>query len=210
MTTPQLETIQEICYPLSLYKSSCFVLPGYSGKKFELHSNSISQLPKFFRLDKEDAYILLHEFNDVCNMINIPDINTNAIKLRFISFALKNDAKSWMFTLPPNSIHTRVEFYVVFVMKFYPLHKTIQAKNTISNIHQEVNESFWKYFERFTKMLAKCPNHGINKAQQCQILYEGLNFPTKTVVESMCPTGFMKLNEIQAWDFCEELVEGTM
>ena len=51
---------------------------------------------------------------------------------------------------------------------------------------QESSEPFWKYFERFKDLLAQCPHHGIEKWRQCQILYDGLDYQTKTLLETMC------------------------
>jgi hypothetical protein len=61
--------------------------------KFELKSDYISQLPNFRGLDKEDVYFFLKEFNEVYQMMKVPYLFMDAIKLRYISFALKDAAK---------------------------------------------------------------------------------------------------------------------
>ena len=59
-------------------------------------------------------------------------------------------------------------------------------------------------------MLSQCPHHGIEKWRLCQIAYEGLDYPTKTMLESMCQGNFLKNDEEKAWEFLEDLVEKTM
>ena len=55
---------------------------------------------------------------------------------------------------------------------------------------QEPSEQFWRYFERFKEAfkVPPCPmsSHGIEKWRQCQILYDGLDYSTKTLLETMC------------------------
>ena len=50
-------------------------------------------LPKFLGNETEDAYIFILEFKEVCIMIKMRELTEDAIKLRFIPFALKDKAK---------------------------------------------------------------------------------------------------------------------
>jgi len=61
--------------------------------------------------------------------------------------------------------------------------------------------------ERFKDLLAQCSHHGIEKWQQCQILYDGLDYPTKTLFETLCQGEFYKKNENQGWDLFKGLAE---
>jgi len=72
---------------------------------------------------------------------------------------------------------------------------------------QETNEPFWKYFEQFKDLLVQCPHHRIEKWRQCQILYDGLDYQTKTLLETMCQEKFLKKDENQGWDLFEVLAE---
>jgi len=72
---------------------------------------------------------------------------------------------------------------------------------------QESNEPFWKYFEWFKDLLVQCPHHGIEKWRQCQILYDRLDYQTKTLLETMCQGKFLKKDENQGWDLFEALAE---
>ena len=46
-------------------------------------------------------------------------------------------------------------------------------------------------------LLAQCPHHGVEKKRQCQILYDGLDYQTKTLLEIMCQGGFLQKDENQ-------------
>lgn len=202
--------LESRCYPMRTTQPSCIRLPPVNGNNFELKSNYIGQLPKFTGLESEDAYWFINEFEEVCSMMKLQQLTDDAVRLRFIPFALKDNAKKWLYSLPVNSITTWDQFCRAFLKKYYPLHKTIKIRNDINSCKQKMGESFWKFFERFKDLLAQCPHHGVEKWRLCQIIYEGLNMSSRTMLESMCQGAFMKKNEEEAWEFLEEFSEKTM
>ena len=90
-----------------------------------------------------------------------------------------------MHSLPPNSISTRDGFMRVLLRKYFPNGKTVKLRNEINHFVQLRKESFYKYFERFKILFAQCPHRGLEHWQLCQIIYEGLDEATKTMVKSM-------------------------
>ncbi|GAV67047.1 gag-asp_proteas domain-containing protein, partial [Cephalotus follicularis] len=64
--------------------------------------------------------------------------------------------------------------------------------------------------ERFKDLLLECPHHGLNTWHLCQIIYEGIDYQTKQLVESMCPDGITSYtDENDAWNFLLDLGERT-
>ena len=61
-------------------------------------------LPKFTGI--EDAYIFIRKFEEVCAIMKLQQLLENEIKLRLINFALKDNAKKWLYSLPNQSITT--------------------------------------------------------------------------------------------------------
>ena len=123
---------------------------------------------------------------------------------------MKDLAKKWLYSLEAGSISSWDNFVKAFLKKFYPVHKTAQIRKTILQFKQTANEPFWKYFERFKDLIAQCPHHGIEKWRLCQALYDGLEYQTKTLLESMCQGGFLKRNENEGWLLYEELADNTI
>jgi len=64
-------------------------------------------------------------------MIKISHLADDAIRLRFIPFALKNLAKKWLYSLAVGSITFCDGFIKVFLKKFYPIHKTALVRKNI-------------------------------------------------------------------------------
>jgi len=87
-------------------------------------------LPKFTRI--EDAYLFLCEFEEACNTIYFHNVQIDVVKLRFVPFALKDNAKRWMYSLPTNSTSTWNNFVKIFLQKYFPKGKTIKLRNKIN------------------------------------------------------------------------------
>jgi len=153
-------------------------------------------LPKFS--GEGDVYLFLSEFEEVCSMMQFSNVSQDVVRLRFIPFALKDSVKEWMHSLPANFIFTWDGFVRVFFRKYFPNGKTTKLRNEINHFLQLEKESFWKCFERFKLLLAQCPDHGLERWQLCQIIYEDLDQSTRTMVESMCQGGFLNKSETEA------------
>jgi len=75
-------------------------------------------------------------------MMKIAQLGDNAVKLRFVPFALKDLAKKWLYNLAENAITSWYDFTKVFLKKFYHIHKTALIRKNIMQCKQEPNEPF--------------------------------------------------------------------
>ena len=64
-------------------------------------------------------------------MIKISYLVDDAIRLKFIPFALKDLAKKWLYSLAVSSIKLWDGFIKVFLKKFYPIHKIAFIRKNI-------------------------------------------------------------------------------
>ena len=81
------------CYLLKSFIPSCIKLSTSTENNYELKPQFISMLPKFTGSDSEDVYIFISEFEEVCVMMKVQQLSYDAIRLRFITFALTDNAK---------------------------------------------------------------------------------------------------------------------
>lgn len=206
---PEL-SLRDRCYPTRSSLPTCFRLPAVLGTNYEIKPQYINMLPKFHGLDTEDAYVFVSDFQQICLMMRLQTLSEDSVKLRLIPFALKDGAKQWLLSLAPNSISTWDEFQRIFLKKYYPNHKTAKIRSDIYQFRHKAGEPFWKYFDRFKNLLILCPHHGIDKWKLCQIIYDGLDFQQKALLESMCQGKFLDKEPTAAWDYLEEWSEQTI
>jgi len=125
MTQPT--SLQDRFYPIRTSFPSCIQLSLIGDNNFEL----INPLPKFHGLEFEDAYFFIREFEKVCLMIKISHLLDDAIRLRFISFSLKDLAKKWLYSLAAGFITLSDGFIKAFLKKFYPICRTALIRKNI-------------------------------------------------------------------------------
>ena len=111
--------------------------------------------------------------------------------------------------------HNKLNYYIGRVCcslseKFFPIHKTARIRSEINQFRQRDKEPFWRYLKRFKDLLSQCPHHAIEKWRLCQIIYEGVDYNSKTLLESMSHGDFMRTTDDVAWIFLEEIAEKTM
>ncbi|GJW95754.1 zf-CCHC domain-containing protein [Tanacetum coccineum] len=54
----------------------------------------------------------------------------------------------------------------------------------INNSQQEPDESLFRAWERFKELLMKCPQHYLTDMQKVILFYNGLDVPTKQILDS--------------------------
>lgn len=64
--------------------------------------------------------------------------------------------------------------------------------------------------ERFKDLLIQRDHHGFEKIRLVQIVFEGIDCPTKQMVESFYNGDFMQKTADDAWIFLEETAENTL
>ena len=102
--TNQTQTLKDLCYPVGSIQPSCIRLPQPTANNFEIKPKIINMLPKFTGI--EDAYIFIKEFEEVYAPMRLQQLLEDEIKLRLINFALKDNAKKWLYSLPNQSVMT--------------------------------------------------------------------------------------------------------
>jgi len=55
----------------------------------------------------------------------------DAIRLRFVPFALKDLSRKWLYSLATGSISSWDGFIKIFLKKFYPIHKSTLVRKDI-------------------------------------------------------------------------------
>uniref|UniRef100_A0A803PYS9 Retrotransposon gag domain-containing protein n=1 Tax=Cannabis sativa TaxID=3483 RepID=A0A803PYS9_CANSA len=90
------------------------------------------------------------------------ELGDDAIRLRLFPFLLRDRAKSWLVSLPPNSINTWEGLALKFLFKFFPPTKVARLRSEINNFIQQdtsgrafIKKSSIKAYELLDEMAMK-------------------------------------------------------
>ncbi|GJZ80787.1 hypothetical protein Tco_0645781 [Tanacetum coccineum] len=71
-----------------------------------------------------------------------------------------------------------------FLNKYCPPTHIAKKMEEINNFQQEPDESLFQAWERFKKLLMKCPHHYLTDMQEVILFYNGLDVPTRQILDS--------------------------
>ncbi|KAG9442016.1 hypothetical protein H6P81_017870 [Aristolochia fimbriata] len=114
---------------------------------FEIKTQILSMIQnnyQFGGLSNEDPNEHIEKFLEICDTFKFKDVTNEAVWLRLFPFTLRDRAKNWYHTLPPESIRTWDELQRKFLGKYFPPAKTIKLRNAISNFMQEHDEQLYE------------------------------------------------------------------
>nr|GEY85627.1 reverse transcriptase domain-containing protein [Tanacetum cinerariifolium] len=132
-------------------------------------------MDQFFRLEKGNHHDHIHWFNKFTSTIKYRDVPNSVIKLILFPFSLARAARRWLEKEPPRSITTWEDLVSKFINELFPLSRTTNLRNEISNFQQRFDESFHEAWGRYKDLLRACPHHGFTELHQLATFYNALN-----------------------------------
>eukprot|EP00257_Ricinus_communis_P025962 XP_025013376.1 uncharacterized protein LOC107261380 [Ricinus communis] len=166
-------TLRELAAPNVDQQPLCIQYPDLE-VAFKLKSGLIHLLPTLHGLENEDPHKHLKEFHVVCSSMRPQGLSEEKIKMHAFPFSLADRVNDWLFYLPSGSITTSTDMARAFLDKFFPASRAASIRREICGIKQKDVETLHEYWERFKKLCASCPQHGITEQLLIQYFYEGL------------------------------------
>ncbi|CAN6547921.1 unnamed protein product [Malus baccata var. baccata] len=201
-------TLRELAMPNTDQQPLCITYPN-AGGGFELKSGMIHYLPKFHGFSTEDANKHLMEFHVVCSGMRPANVDEEQVKLRAFPFTLEAKAKEWLYNLPPGSMNTWNQVKQAFLEQYFPATKAASIRKDICAIRQQHGEPFGDYYERFTHLVASCPNHQISEHLLIQYFYEGLCGTDRIMLDAASGGAFMDKTPINAKALLKNIAGNT-
>nr|GEX15040.1 hypothetical protein [Tanacetum cinerariifolium] len=157
--------------------AEAIVVPSILAEQFELKHSLINMMTseQFFGLEKDNPHDHIRWFNKITSTIKYKDAPNSVIKLILFLFSLAGAARRWLEKEPPRSITTWDDIVSKFINEFFPLSRTTNLHNEISNFQQKFDESFHEVWERYKDLLRACPHHGFTELHQLDTFYNAIN-----------------------------------
>ncbi|GKE48304.1 hypothetical protein Tco_1479562, partial [Tanacetum coccineum] len=120
----------------------------------------------------------------ILDLFHIPNITIDQVVLRAIHVSLTRAASRWLRNKPSGSITTWEDLKTKFQSKYCPPARIAKKMEKINNFQQEPDENLYQSWERFKELLMKCPQHYLTDLQEVVLFYNGLDVPTKQILDS--------------------------
>ena len=137
---------------------SCIQL-GEATRNYELKNVHFTLLPSFYGIPNEDPLIFIRDFYAIVQTFSLQGIMKDQLRMRCFPYTLKNRAKGWLMTLPPNSLRIWAVVYEKFTGKFYSHQKTTELRTKIATFAQIEGEPFHEAWDQFKQLLIQCPHY---------------------------------------------------
>ena len=209
---PDVATMDTHLRPIKDYVIPLSVTPPMIGRSaiqannFELKSITLQLLQgiQFHGLVHENPNAHILNFLEVRDTVKCNGVSDEAIRLRSFPCSLKEKAKHWLISEPPDSIKSWDELVNKFLAQFFPPAKAAKLRIDISNFCQYEGETFYEAWGRFKDLLRKCTHHSFTKWMQVHH-FNGLSAPMRTLIDASVGGTIMGKNEVEAYQILENI-----
>ena len=112
----------------------------------------------------------------MANTVKLNGVRPDVIKLQLFPFSLRDVAATWFDSLLVGPVNTWEELVETFMSRFFPQALTAKSRGEIIVLKQGGDKSLYTSWERFKRLLKRCPMHGIDLTTLMDIFYHAMNY----------------------------------
>ena len=193
-------TMEDLWRPVIREDYSAMGAPVVDANNFELKLALITmvQQNQFTRHPYEDPNVHMGRFLRMANTVKMNGVRSDVIKLKLFPFSLRDIAAAWFESLPYGSINTWEEIVEAYMERFFLPALTFERKREIVSFKQGEDESLYNAWERYRKLMKRCPMHGIDQINQMDIFYHAMNYSSKGIIDAACCGAFKRKSAEEA------------
>ena len=129
------------------------------------------------------------------------------IKLQLFPFSLRDVAATWFDSLQVGSVNNWEELVEAYMSIFFPPALIVERIEEIIVFKQGEDQSLYTAWERFKRLLKRCPTHGMDLTNQMDIFYHAMYYASKGIIDASCCGDFKRINAEGAWQLIEDLAK---
>ena len=192
--------MEDFWRPIIQEEYSAVRQPAIKANNFELKPTLITmvQQHQFTGHPFEDPNEHMGRFMRMANTVKFNRVRLEEIKLQLFPFSLRDVAATWFDSLPVGLVNTWEELVEAYMSIFFPPALTVEYRGEIIVFKQGEDESLYTTWERFKRLLKRCPMHGIDLTTQMDIFYHDMNYASKGIIDASCCGAFKRRNAEEA------------
>ncbi|XP_062085342.1 uncharacterized protein LOC133791428 [Humulus lupulus] len=204
--------IREYAAPMFNELNPGIVRPEIQAPQFGLKLVMFQMLQtvgQFSGMPTEDPHLHLRSFLEVSDSFKLQGVSEEALRLKLFPFSLRDRARSWLNTLPPDSVTNWNDLAEKFLHKYFPPTRNAKFRSEIMSFQQLEDESTSDAWERFKELLRKCPHHGIPHCIQMETFYNGLNAASRMVLDASANGAILSKSYNEAFEILERIASNN-
>ena len=146
----------------------------------------------------------------MANIVKLKGVRPEVIKLHLFPFSLRDIAATWYDSFPYGSVDTWEELVEAYLGRFFSPSLTTERRREIIMFQQGEDESMYTAWERYKRLMKRCPMHGIDLKTQMDIFYHSLNDTSKSIIDASCCGAFKRKSAEEARDLIANLAKCNM
>ena len=209
---PMQDTMEDFWRPIIQEEYSVVRQPAIEANNFELKPELITMVQhnQFTGHPTEDPNEHMGRFLRIANTVKLNGVRPEVIKLHFFPFSLRDITATWYESLPYGSVNTWEELVEAYLGRFFPSSLTIERRREIIVFKQGEDESLYTAWERYKRLLKRCPMHDIDLKTQMDIVYHSLNDTSKGIIDAACCGAFKRRSAEEATQLIEDPAKCNM
>ena len=209
---PITDTMEDLWKPIIQDEYSTIRQPAIDAKNFELKPALITmvQQHQFTGNPMEDPNEHLGRFLRMANTVKLNGVRPEVIRLHLFPFSLRDTSATWYESLPYGSVDTWEDLVEAYLGRFFPPSLTSERRREIIVFQQGEDESLYVAWERFKRLLRRCPMHGIDLKTQMDIVYHALSDISKGIIDASCCRALERKSAEEVKELIEDLAKCNM
>ena len=202
-------TMEEFWRPIIQEEYLAVRQPSIEANNFELKTALITmvQQHQFTCHPSEDPNEHLGRFMRMANTVKLNGVRPDVIKLQLFPFSLRSMVATWFDSLPMGLVNTWEELVEAYMSRFFPPALTAERRGEIIVFKQGEDENLNTAWERFKRLLKRCPMHGIDMTTHMDIFYHAMNYASKGIIDASCYGAFKRRSAEEARELIEDLAK---
>ncbi|KAE8726680.1 hypothetical protein F3Y22_tig00006570pilonHSYRG00206 [Hibiscus syriacus] len=182
--------------------------PDIQATHFELKPvmfNMLISIGQFGGMPNEDARQHIRNFLKVCDSFRQQGVHKDVLKLKLFSYSLRDRARAWLSDVPAGSMESWTDLCKFFLLRYNPPNMNTQLRSNSAFFRQADDESMYECWDRYKALLRKCSNHGFQDWTQVVIFYNGVNAPTRMILDASANVTLLEKSPTEVFDILDKI-----
>ncbi|KAL4360519.1 hypothetical protein GQ457_04G019400 [Hibiscus cannabinus] len=203
-------TIRDYLAPILDDLNPAILAPEFQAAHLELNPlmfDMLNSIGQFGGAPHEDARHHIHSFLELCDSFRPQGVHEDVLKLKLFPYSLRDRARAWLSGVPSYMMESWTDLCKSFLLHHNPPNMNTQLRNDIASFRQADDELMFECWDRYKELLRNFRNHGFHDWTQVMMFYNGVNAPTRTMLDASANGTLLDKSPEEAFDILNRIAD---